>query len=179
MIWDSKPWKSGLMRDALALASFEIAEGNDEAGANFEKIIFVSALAIRKLLEAQKLTSVTACADVKCCKLPLKSKSVPNLLDWHRIHDFYDGARLESGTVTLKFFVNQIMHSFVFGPFTEEGNDKVGGFFVASDKDRTRFLYRYDISEVVRVMRLIALDDVKSMRWTRDLDGNLSVENIG
>lgn len=178
MIWESTPWKDGLLSDADKLASMNVA--NEQAAVEFEKTIFIAAIAIRKLMEAKKLTDSVASVNLKCTRVPLrKGGRIPDLGNWHRVDEFYDYTDASDGTITLRSFTNQLIHSYIFGPITADAGGKLVGFFVTSDTERKRHLYEFDIDEIIKVLRLVGNDHVVRSVQTRDADGQWIVKNYG
>lgn len=179
MIWESQPWKDGLLADADTVESLHL---NDEAsGVAFEKAIFLTGFAVRKLLEAKKLTDRVSDVDVKCTKYPLLDAArVPDLMNWHRLDEFYDFTKPRKATVKLAFFSNQLIHSFIFSTAVNSEEDtRAAGFFVATDFDRAKFLYHYDISDTAKVMRLVGRDHVVYSEQVRNEKGDWVVRNYG
>lgn len=178
MIWESTPWKEGLLSDAEKFASLHVAE--EEAAVEFEKAIFVAAIAIRKLMEAKKLTDRVASLNLKCTRVPLhKGGRVPDLGNWHRVDEFYDYTGASDGTISLREFANQLIHSYIFGPITADSGGKLVGFFVASDNGRKHQLYEFAIEEVIDALRLIGKDEVVYSVQTRSPDQQWIVKNYG
>lgn len=183
MIWDSQPWKASLIKDADELSVLRLNyEGDDvEAEIAFEKTVFVAGFAIRKLLEAKKLTQRVENLDVKCHKSRLiDPKKIPDHMNWHRPDEFYDHKTERKANVKLWFFVNQLIHSFIFALIVDlDKDEQVHGFFVATDKDRGKFLYRYEIGELIRVMKIVGNDEVVPSKMERDEKGDWIVHNEG
>lgn len=178
MIWDSEPWKRGLLIDAHKLTTMNVAD--EVVAVEFEKTMFVAGLAIRKLLEAKKLTDRVANLDIKCSRLPLRvGTAPPDLGNWYRVDQFYDNERASVGTIKLKDFANQLLHSFVFGPMVADERGQLIGFIIASDRDKGKFLFKYDIGEVVSTLRRVGEDVVVTSAKSRDANNEWIVHNHG
>jgi hypothetical protein len=179
LIWDSYPWKDALLKDAAVLDSYLLED--EMAQVDFERTIFVAAFTLRKLLEAKTLTDRVANCDVKCRKFPLIDPvSIPNHMNWHQVDRFYDFDTSRKATVKLAFFTNQLIHSFVFAPIVNaEEDQRAAGFYVATDFDRSKFLYEYELSEMVRIMRLVGNDAVLLSRSERGDKGDWIIHNYG
>ncbi|MBW0369540.1 hypothetical protein [Ensifer adhaerens] len=179
MIWESQPWKEGLLADADNIENLRFDDALAEV--RFEKSIFLTGFVCRKLLEAKKLTDRAASYDVKCTKYaPLDGGRIPDLLNWHRLGEFYDFATPRKATVKLTFFANQLVHSFIFAPtMNEEDETRIFGFYVASDNDRAKFLYQYEITEIIKMMRLIGNDSVVCSKFVRSDKREWVVRNYG
>ncbi|MBB4243740.1 MULTISPECIES: hypothetical protein [Rhizobium] len=179
MIWDSWPWKQALLADANKLQGLILGDGASEVA--YERSVFLAGFTIRKLLEAKKLTDKVAQSDVRCRKLALLDPSrIPDLMNWHRANEFYDYEKRKAGTVKLSFFTNQLIHSFIFIAAVKDDTDLLAeGFFVTTDYDRGKFLYQYDLNELVRVMRLVGNDEVLRSESERGENGDWIVHNFG
>lgn len=179
MIWESQPWKDGLLADAEAVETLRL-EG-DPSYVAFEKAMFLTGFAVRKLLEAKKLSDRVADVDVKCTKYPpLDTTRIPDLMNWHRLDDFYDFTKPHKTTAKLAFFSNQLIHSFIFSAVVISEEDiRAAGFYVTTDFDRAKFLYQYDVAEIIKVMRLVGRDYVVHSKWVRNEQGDWVVRNYG
>ncbi|WGI74537.1 hypothetical protein QC756_01330 [Sinorhizobium meliloti] len=179
MIWESQPWKDGLLADADAV---EILRLEDDASyVAFQKALFLTGFALRKLLEAKKLTDRVANVDVNCTKYPpLDTTRIPDLMNWHRLDEFYDFTKPHRTTAKLSFFSNQLIHSFIFSAVvTSEEDTRAAGFYVTTDFDRAKFLYQYDAAEITKVMRLVGRDHVVHSEWVRNAKRDWVVRNYG
>lgn len=181
MIWESWPWKAALLTDAHKLGGLVIGEDDDEAAVEFERSIFLAGFTIRKLLEARKLTDRLAVADVKCLRYPLiDHANIPDRMNKDKFHEFYDLSGAKSGTAKLEFLANQLIHSFIFAAIvTDGGSAPAEGIFVNSDYDRSRFLYRYELAELIRIMQQVGNDEVVLSKSTLNENGEWVTRNYG
>lgn len=80
--------------------------------------------------------------------------------------------------VSVREFCNRVIHSVVFSfNGSEEPPHRLEGIFVASDWSSRRSLTYIEVSELVRVLRIYAVDDVAYMTMHRDADGSMHVTN--
>ena len=83
MIWDSGPWKAEVARLAGLIRKRAVQKRWTEAtGAKFEQEIFYMAYAIRKLIEAKKLSDELEARTINVVEYPPTGKAV-DLLNWH------------------------------------------------------------------------------------------------
>lgn len=185
MIWESHPWRDELCRVAERLERWTVAVDWDDEVTSFEmeRDVMLSAYAVRKLLDAHKLADSTAAMRIGIDTFPLVDR-VPDLMNWHRLDEFYDLAASSREELTLTELCNQVIHSFVFVPevafegdeATETGG--LAGFLVASDRARSSRLYRIDVQALTRLVRLVGTEDVVSTRMVRDAAGQWQVSNL-
>ncbi|MFG1423275.1 hypothetical protein [Roseixanthobacter liquoris] len=179
MIFSSIPWKEGLLKDAKKLEKLQIK--TESSFISFEKMIFVSALAIRKLIESHKLTDRTIKSQILCTRYKIiNPTSVPDILNGHNFNVFYDIKNGSEINLSIKSFVNKIIHSFILIPeVRDEISNQLSGFFVNSDFDKSKFLDYFALPEIIRIMRLIGNDEVIEAVFERSKDGSMKVINFG
>ena len=177
MIGDSVPWKEALGRIAVDV---ERRAGQkrwtDRTGFLVERDVMVASFAMRKLLDTPGKISDEASAEyVQVLSHPLVGQQ-PDF--WSR-HEFWEMFDLEQGTherISVREFCNRVIHSVVFSfNGSEEPPHRLEGIFVASDWSSRRSLTYIEVSELVRVLRIYAVDDVAYMTMHRDADGSMHV----
>lgn len=166
MIDDSVPWKSHLWKTAANLERRRI-QRRWRASTHFliERELFHAAYAVRKLIEARKLSD-----EVEVSNWPAKNYGPPtgvvDIMNRDKIDKFYDLSRFTAEAIALTDLCNQFIHSFVFMlSCAEEGG--LNGVFVASDRARSRRLLWFDIVDVLAMLRSVAEDEIVTMRMQR------------
>ncbi len=129
--------------------------------------VFYAAYAVRKLIEAFKVSDDVASMRINAAKHPAIGR-VADLMNWHQIDQLYDLSESEPWQLSLKEFCNQIIHSFVFVPCLGEGRSNLVGLFVSSDHQRARGLFYFDIDLVIQLLEAVAHDDIVCMSLKRD-----------
>lgn len=184
MIWESHPWRAELCRVADGLG--DLREGLDwedeDLAFAIERDVMVSAYAIRKLIEAQKVAKSTLDRHVSAETFALKDR-VPDLMNWHHLDRFYDFESPKEVAVAPVDVCNQLIHSFIFVRESDAevpDHDTAGlrGFFVASDRARSAQLYRFDIDDLIALLVRVGNEEVVSTRMTRDAQGQWQVINL-
>ncbi len=76
MIWASYPWKEELLRIATRLEKKQKQRRwTERTEANLEKDVFIGCYALRKLMEAHKLSETVLMSHVCCTQCPLNTGS--------------------------------------------------------------------------------------------------------
>ena len=166
MIWDSVPWKRELTRRATALRRrMHQRRWGPPSLAKLETDVFFTAYAIRKLIEAKKVSAEIEALRIRARAHDLVKGPVDHW-NWHRIDEHFDLGSSARVDLTLLSFCNQLIHSFVFIAVTsDEGLD---GFFVASDYERRRQLLHFAVPDVIHAIEAVAQDDVVYIRSEMD-----------
>lgn len=168
MIWDSAPWKYELVRVATDLERRKFQRRwSDSSLAKVERDIFYSAYAVRKLLEANKLSDEVDKSVIEATRYPSLGKPI-DFLNWDKIEKLFDLDSEEEFTQSIKDFCNQIIHSSIFITVHDDDGRGLFGFFVASDRLKGKWLLRFEIDEIIRLLRLVAYDDIVHSEWKMD-----------
>ena len=152
MIYESAYWKEPLIKTAKWLVCVRLSERTQERTfVRIEKEVFLSFYSIRKLIEALKVSD-----NIRDAKTVLAWH--PNLnhvhhMNWEHIDLLYDLNTINKEERDVLFLCNQFIHSFVFSIYEQEG--RIGGFYVTSDFNKNRKLYRVSLDQVVVLFRLI------------------------
>jgi hypothetical protein len=165
MIWESKRWKDELLGNAKLLRQLEKKRRTEGRAFQFERSIFLSAYIMRKLHEARKLSSAWEKREVTCIIYPLKGR-VPDLMNWHRLSEFYDFDSGKSVPITAPEFCNLLIHSFVFMEAEGQGKSTEGILF-ASDRSRERGLWFVALKDVLPLLKECGRDYPSSARYVR------------
>lgn len=170
MIWSSSYWKTDLLRLADKLQHRRRQRRFSERSiANLEKEIFFAFYAIRKLLEAKKLTQRAGHRSVPVEAYPSTGKGVTFLnfaFVGFEIEKHFDLMKKINEKVSLGFLCNQVIHSYIY--FPEFYRDRLTRIWISSDRMRNKKLFRIKISVVENILRTIACDEVRKSRWTYD-----------
>jgi hypothetical protein len=171
VISKSWPWKRELFRLALALRGRKKQKRWDQASsAKLEMEVFYAAYAVRKLIEAFKISDELESISINAAEHPAIGR-VADLMNRHEIDQLYDLSKSKSLKLTLEDFCNQIIHSFVFVPCFAERRSNLAGLFVASDRRKSKGLLYFDINDVIELLEAVGHDDIVSMSWKRDSIG--------
>lgn len=159
MIAESAPWKEQLLKDADLIERWAAKARQSKRGSILiERKIFVSAFAMRKLIECEKVLS-----DVEGRTLrPERFDLLPGQkLDWWKRHSFWEAFDMKApSTCSLSVgdLLDIIIHSKVFSECIYDEHDlRVSGFFVTSDR-RDRHLWLVSLKEFTYLMRLMGKD---------------------
>jgi hypothetical protein len=172
MIDDSVPWKEELLKVADRLEARKARRRWTERSSFLvERDLMVSAYAIRKLMDAYKLSDQILVQAAQVTKHELTGR-IPDVMNFHRPWDHYD---LDSGVnvdLPLRELCNQVIHSFIFTICQTEAGG-FDGVLVSSDKGRPKFVYYVDIETFVSLFRTIGDDDITETGWQRDNSGEM------
>ena len=171
MIYESYPWKQDLLRRKQLILKYNRADFLSEDQDNraytvIEKAIFYSAFIIRKLIDCKTKVS----DDVDTYKFTLTGIRPRKNIDlMHRLPDEenYDWDHITAYTKSGEAICNWLIHSFVFClGFDEDG--KIDSFYVSSDYDRNKLLYRIELKDWITYMEFIGRDYVVAMNMHID-----------
>jgi hypothetical protein len=178
VIDDSIPWKDDLIRIADRLeAKTKQKRWTERTGYLIERDLMVSAFAIRRLLDAHKVSDVLRQRQIPVSRFDLVGNP-PDLLAPADIGDSYDFANGRRMTLTTVKLCQQLIHSFVFTFSCDESTELLDGVYVSSDFDKGKFLYRVEARDYIKVCRDIGDEDVYSKTMTRDEDGQMRVVEV-
>ncbi len=167
MIWESHPWKHRIAQKAASLRRRASQRRWPLSSLPLlEEEVFVGAYAIRKLLEARKLSDEVESLRVPVETFPATGVTV-DLMNWDKIDLLYDLTRPGRDSLSLQDFVNQMIHSFVFmRSVTDEGG--LAGLFFTSDRQRRKRLSLVTLEDLVSVFDQVASDDIVSGSMERN-----------
>jgi hypothetical protein len=168
MIWDSVPWKQEIERRASSLRRRKKQKRWGAASvAKLEQDVFYAAFAVRKLIEAFKVSNEVESLLIVAEEHPPRNKVV-DVMNWHRIDELFDLSSKKRRTFCPKELCHQIIHSFVFVPCLDGDNTGLSGFFVCSDRQKSKSLFFLDIDEIIRMLEAVANDSIESSFGQRD-----------
>src|SRR5262249_34944504 len=144
MIWESGPWKRDIARRVARLKRRQRQRRWLEASlASVEQDIFSLAYAVRKLIEAGKVSDEVEAEPLSALEYHPLGRTV-DIMNWHKLDELYDLETHKDKRITLRDFCNQIIHSFIFLPSMGESGG-LDGFFVASDRTKDRRLPHFKV----------------------------------
>lgn len=168
MIWESWPWKRELSRLAHALQRRKSQRRWQQiSSAKLEQEVFFAAYAVRKLIEAFKVSDEVEALSIECIEHPPMDRA-PDFMNRDRIDELYDLSESESCRISLREFCNQVIHSFIFTPCFRENTANLAGLFVASDRQKERGLFYFDIDKIIEILEAVVQDHIVQMDMRRD-----------
>lgn len=162
MIYESFPWKEELLKITHLLENrLNQKRWTTRTSFLFEKEIFTSFYIIRKLVEAEKVSTKNKKINIPCYLIPSTGKTVtrPNK---HRATELYDFIKYKKSNINILDLCNQVIHSYIFDPTFDEDLLLVG-FWVSSDRNRNNFLYSFILEDVIKVFKIFGKDYPNSM----------------
>ena len=120
--------------------------------------MFVGFYAIRKLLEARKLSEKVIKTLVPVETFRYTGTSRITIYNWNRkVFDAYDFEKALREKVTVKFLCNQLIHSYIYQEvFDEKGT--IFGVLASSDWERSKKLYHVSIAELIKLFASVSRD---------------------
>lgn len=169
MIHESYPWKQDLLRRKRLILKYNCVNflSDDSAYTVIEKAVFYSAFIIRKLIDCR----VKVSDEVDAYKFTLKGfhprKNVDVMHRWpdENSHDWeHEMTFTKSGAE----ICNWIIHSLVFILVLDENKGIIDSFYVSSDYDRNKMLYRVELKDWITYMEFVGNDCIVSMNMHID-----------
>lgn len=164
MIYESFPWKQDLKKQIKLILKYnntkKILSDEEKSFSLVEKAIFYSAFIVRKLMDCPTKLSDDACQYSIGVKKIRPLKSINLRCYWPEV-DSHDWENESSITIRARSICNFLIHSYVFFfEFDEEFGIK--SFYVSSDYDKNKTLYKISMSDWIRYIDFIATDSVVS-----------------
>ena len=171
MIWESSPWKNRLLSDADLLERWAAKKSITERRSFLlEQKIFISAYSIRKLMEAEKVSSYFSDRSERCQRFNALSDHITKLNN-HKLDELYDMSEPVSVTIPTKRLIDMIIHSFVFAEAVH-GDMTIEGFYVTSDQTRYDALWLINLERFIQLMREVGKDYPSIGLRILDIDKN-------
>lgn len=172
MIRESSPWKDQLLKDADLIDRWAAKpRGTDRGSILIERKVFVSAFAMRKLIECEKVSSDVQGRSIRSERFNLLPSQK---LDWWKRHTFWEAFDVETPSTCalgLGGLLDTIIHSKVFSLCVYSEDDfRVSGFFVNSDR-KDNHLWLVPLTAYTAMMRRIG-NDYPNFRIAFDGEGN-------
>ena len=120
-----------------------------------EKDVFNAFYAIRKLMDAKKLSLRVEKMSIALSWFPSRGKPVTHM-NWHKLDRLYDFSKRTTTRKKLRFISNQLIHSYVFSTLFDD--NRLKGFLFCSERDRNRFLYQVGLAELISVLGKVGSD---------------------
>lgn len=179
MISDSVPWKIELLKIADRLERRKTQRRwTEQTGFLVERDVMVSAYALRKLLEARKVSDSLAVQKIAVTQHSLAiGAKVPDALNRYEVWENYDLDNGRTIELPLREFCNQIVHSWNWMLSATEDR-AFNGFFVSSDRMRARSIYFVPIDTFVEILRAVGSEDVIGMSFLSDENGQMQIYKI-
>lgn len=162
MIYESYPWKQDLLKRKRLIQKYNraelLSEDNDRAYTVIEKAVFYSAFIIRKLIDCK----VKVSDEVDSYRFTIKGfRPWKNMDLIHRYPDekTHDWKQKMTYTKSGAEICNWLIHSFIFF-FGLDDTNKIDCFYVSSDFDKNKILYRIELKEWIKYMEFVGSDFV-------------------
>src|SRR5687767_9457833 len=110
MIWESSYWKNELINDIRVIERWSLKPPSGRREFILEKKIFVSAFAVRRLMESYKLTDAVRAHTIRCSTFPA-IKEAPIDAMWRHPDKHYDFNLGRSSSLGLGEIAKLIIHS--------------------------------------------------------------------
>jgi hypothetical protein len=175
MIDDSSPWKEELwmMADRLEKCKRR-RRWTDQSAFLVERDVMFGAYAIRKLIEAHKISDQATAEPLNAERYGLADR-VPDLMNFHRPWDNYDLSAGDIAQLSLREFSNQVIHSFIFTICTNQDGHGFNGLLFSSDRARREFVYFVNADSILTTFRRVAEDDIVEKHMVRESSGEMRV----
>ena len=114
MIWESTPWRDYLATEAHTLERRAKSKRiTEKRSLLIERAVFFAAYTMRRLDDANKLSSSWRGTAVKCSQYPSLGRK-PNQLNWHHIERLYDLSTSTASAMGARHFCDLVIHSYIF-----------------------------------------------------------------
>ena len=157
MIWDSQPWRDHLLTSVRDLAKrAKTRRVTEKRSAFVERTVFFGAYAMRKLDDANKLSTSWRGRAVKCKRYSPTGKRA-GWLDRDHIDRHYNLEKPQPDNMGARAFCDLVVHSFIFMEFLNDDRT-IGGFFITSDNSKTKGLWQFELDTVIGLIERTAED---------------------
>ena len=163
---ESYYWKENLKRSLGKLAMWQKQRRwSEHSICLFEREIIVTFFFIRKLIEDHKLTDKCRTQNLIGTRYRHVGPRVDISNRW-KIEKLYNLGHGRKRSLSLTFVANQIIHNFIFITVRfQKGMPE--GIMVSSDFKRNNHLYHFSLTELVRVIRNVAADNIMYVEMRR------------
>lgn len=159
MIADSVPWREELLKVATALERrAEMKRWSTRTGFLVERDLMVGMFTIRRLVESAKTSSLLPRERASFGMHPLTGR-VPGIYDRWSYWEHYDMGSKRQTELTVRELVSLFIHSFVL-EFYPRSTDGPATIWVASERDRHKWLYSIPFERVAALFRRVGDEDV-------------------
>jgi hypothetical protein len=167
MISESHYWKDDLLRQAQQLRRRMVQKRWTEiSSAHVERSVMIGFYAVRKLIEAKKLSDNVANQNLRITTHPARGEAVTQR---NRVNyaELYDLNQRRTVVRSLAFLCNQVIHSYLFALSFDE-SCCFNGILVASDRERNQTLYFVESQQIIELFEQIGNDYPDAMRLEFD-----------
>lgn len=165
MIWESQYWREDLGRIAAELRRrLGQRRWSDRSFARLEKELMLGFYAVRKLHDAHKFSDAIAERSIRAERFRWNGHPI-TFMSTHKFNRSYDLDSPEKCELSLRFLCNQLVHSFVFCPVTDERGGLLG-VMVNSDRTRHEALYSVRLQPIIAVFDEISINYPATMSMT-------------
>jgi hypothetical protein len=169
VIWESAPWKDHLEKDAAIVHRWAAKPAiSIRRSFLFERKAFLAAYAMRRLLEARKLSSEFERKTLNCKVYPAYSDIAVTSWNAENVDGLYNFAKPIIRATKIRDLINMIVHSLVFCEVLR-ADKTIQGFFVTSDYKSSN-LWFIKLKDFIAIMRRVAHDYPAVIIRVRDPD---------
>ena len=165
MIHESSPWKTRLASDADLLERWANKPCGERRSFLIEQKLFLAAYALRKLDEANRLTS-SLLTDVMPVVRFAPTRPGYAAMNNHRFDAYFDLKKPKRATLPRRRVLNMLIHSLVFVEVVDD-TGRVEAFMVTSEREREEGLFQGNLGEMIALMRAAAADYPSFVRYRR------------
>ena len=174
-------WKNELLdlaNDMRRYAPLEPSAEKDAPDVSYseyrlERSLILSAFIIRSLFESEKLTNGLDSFSLKVQCFNATDKNTDRVIPLLRKYidvEYYDFSSYENQAVNGRRFANQLIHSFVVVSYEIDDTGEARAFYVVSDRDSKKTLYRCAIDEWLKFVKRVAEDEITESSTSYDLE---------
>ena len=156
-------WKEELARIANSIrASRGPVRWTERAHCVVERDLMIGFFMVRHLIELHKVSSATRDMLMNVFSCPSRGKPI-HFMNAHDIDEVYDLEKERAQVKKPLYVSNQFIHACT-SYVVRDGSRNWSDVYIVSDYDRNTCIWRIPVSEVRRLFRVAASDDVREMR---------------
>jgi hypothetical protein len=175
LIDDSIPWKEDLGKIAARLEKKRSQQRwTERSGFLVERDIMIGAYAVRRLIEASKVSTPLMATSTNVLAYPLTGERIPDAWSRVRFWEFYDMDSPSRESLSIRGVCNQIIHSWMWCLSASKDGRQFDGVYIASDKTRGTKLYHISVDSLISIFRLVADEDIAYSINERQSDGQIA-----
>ncbi|WP_146174637.1 hypothetical protein [Umezawaea tangerina] len=178
MINDSVPWKEELLNISNRLEKKKVQKRWTERSSFIvERDVMVGAYAVRKLLEAKKVSDRLA-GQVFSVRSHALVGEVPDMRSRFEFWEIYDIDNFKSIDLPIWKICNQVIHSWNWVISVSEDAELFDGVFISSDHQRRTCIYFIDVDTFIRMFREIGDEQIVSAEMSLNTHGEMDWTNV-
>jgi hypothetical protein len=140
-----------------------------------QSLVMSAAFAIRKLIEAHKISDGLVAEAVRAWRHTLTGRPV-DIWSRHEFIEHYDMEHAQPVALGLTEFCNQVVHSWVFMlSVTGSRPHHFNGVYLSSDRARKKHVHFVAAPDLIKVIRDVGLDNIVGVQWQRDSRGDMQI----